>query len=276
MKIVVFIFIVLSFLNARENPFKPLDDVNENSIKPTNIIKQYNNFSKKNIKPPNDARVLKYIKLGYQVLSGETIEKRINIDNKIDHHEKLVLITQSGLNTPSDEELVSVFKNDKIIIKTEPKHNDNTTIISTNESKIKFVPNKLPVKVSQISPKITAIKPVKIEKISTLKQTPKLNKLNNEFKFENFFTFKIEKNLLIINTSDELIRDFTTTKPRKIVLDFKRENSFYTKNIDINQVPFINVKIGSHENFYRASFLLDSPYLYEITKSNNQIILRLK
>lgn len=251
MRILIFSFLVLGILNARENPFVPANGMSEKNIKATNVVRQYDDFDKKIINLPSHARVLKYIKVGYQVLDGSIKEKKLPINGNIDWHEPLVLTTQSALipampmvaleNTLKEEETIGVG---------EAKSDIKKEVIEEVKQKTK-------------------------EKIIK-KEIVKEKQLKKTFTLNSFLSFDIEGKTLILHTKDKLIRDFTTLKPRKIVFDFKRNNSFYTKTQTINLKPFKSITMGSHKDFYRASFLLDGPYPYSITKYNDEIIIKLR
>lgn len=241
MRIVIFSFFILGILNARENPFVPANSMNESSIKATNIVRQYEDFDKKIIKLPSSARVLKYIKIGYQALDGSIKEQKMTINGTIDWHEPLVLINQSALTPPMP------------MIALENTLKDDTDIgVAESKSDIKKEVKKV------------------------VKKSKKVENERKTFRLNEFLSFDIEENTLILHTKDQLIRDFTTLKPRKIVFDFRRDNSFYTKTLAINLPPFKRVTLGSHKGFYRASFLLDGPYLYSAIKTEEGTIIRLK
>lgn len=104
---------------------------------------------------------------------------------------------------------------------------------------------------------------------------PKQSALSKSFSFHNLLNFSVLKNQLIVESKDPLIRDFMVVSPYKIVLDFKKPNSFYTKTINIQKPPFKSVTFGSHNNFYRAAFLLDGPYRYVIHKQGDRTIINL-
>ena len=70
----------------------------------------------------------------------------------------------------------------------------------------------------------------------------------------------------IVPTSKK-IRDFILLKPYKIVIDFKRDASFYTKSVDIKKAPFEKITLGNHNGYYRAVLLLDGSYKYKLTKT---------
>lgn len=257
MRIVIFSFLILGILNARENPFVPANSINESSIKATNVVRQYEDFDKKIVKLPSSARVLKYIKIGYQAFDGSIKEQKMPVNGKIDWHEPLVLTTQNALTPPMP----------MVALENTLKQSDNISVANSNIKKENPIQTE-----SKIQPKkVAPTKVAKIEKVATPSKESK-----KSFKLNKFLSFDIDNNVLILHTKDTLIRDFTTLKPRKLVFDFKRDNSFYTKTLAINLPPFTSVTVGSHKDFYRASFLLDGPYLYSKTKIDGDILIKLK
>ncbi len=219
------------FLMARENPFIPTNQMDEKKIEATNVKPDIEDFKKQEITMPNDARILKYIILGYQAIDGSIKEKKIEVNKNIDWHESLNLTSKETPIPP-------------VVI--EP--------VSSNHKKIVQKTKKTEVK------------------------TPKkiLHVKKSSFKIKPYISFDVSKNSLIIHTNDKLLRDFQVSKPYKLALDFKRPSAFYTKNISINQPPFKKLQLGAHEKFYRLSFLLDGPYVYNIKKEQGTIVISLK
>ena len=82
-----------------------------------------------------------------------------------------------------------------------------------------------------------------------------------------FLTLEVSKNSILFVTNDKKIRDFILLKPYKIVIDFKRDASFYTKSVDIKKAPFEKITLGNHNGYYRAVLLLDGSYKYKLTKT---------
>lgn len=249
MRFFILVMFFLSFFYGRENPFKPVDSYKEQKAKATNIVRQYDDFEKKEFTLPNSARVLKYLKVGYQALDGSIQEKKIDINKAIDWHEPLVTTTKNSLITPAPlVALEEKLKTKPILEKKSPK----------------------PPKKREKSLHVKKIKKADKQKITQKSESEK-----KEFSFQDFITFSTHNKQLIIQSNDSLIRDFIITKPHKIALDFKRQNSFYTKTIQIDSAPYKSVTMGSHKNFYRASFLLDGPYTYTIHKEGKKVIINL-
>lgn len=81
---------------------------------------------------------------------------------------------------------------------------------------------------------------------------------------------------LKILTQDEIIRNFLISDPHRIVMDFKKEIDIknYTKKDP--QIIFKEVRIGSHEGYYRVVVELDGHYRYDFKKVSSGYEIELK
>ena len=82
-----------------------------------------------------------------------------------------------------------------------------------------------------------------------------------EFKF---LKFQANYKAMKIIVKDQKIRDFLLTNPHRIVIDFKKDLSFYSKKIKLKTFPFKSILIGNHDKFYRIVIQLDGIYSYTI------------
>ncbi|HHI9571652.1 TPA: AMIN domain-containing protein [Campylobacter coli] len=85
-------------------------------------------------------------------------------------------------------------------------------------------------------------------------------------KIYDFISYAVYKNKIKLNTSDELISDFSIGNPSKIVVDFKSDLVNPTKNIRISNSLFKRIDFGSHKGYYRLVIYLDGNYNYNIQK----------
>ena len=104
------------------------------------------------------------------------------------------------------------------------------------------------------------------------KESNKIKKIN----FKNFILFNINEKSLHIKTKDKKIRDFLVTSPYKIVVDFKREISFYTKVYNLKTKYFKSITLGKHSGYYRVAIELDGKYLYSKQKVKDGYIFTLR
>lgn len=89
-KISFLLLVLFLVLEARENPFIPVDSAK--TIGKTTAIKDTRvSFSKQSIKLPSSARILKSMELHYQNLDGSIESKVVKIDKNVDWHDELVL-----------------------------------------------------------------------------------------------------------------------------------------------------------------------------------------
>lgn len=108
--------------------------------------------------------------------------------------------------------------------------------------------------------------------MASKKETKKIKKIN----FKNFALFSIDGKSLHVKTKDKKIRDFLVTSPYKIVIDFKREASFYTKVYNLKTKYFKSITLGKHTGYYRVAVELDGKYLYNKQKVKDGYIFTLR
>jgi hypothetical protein len=77
-------------------------------------------------------------------------------------------------------------------------------------------------------------------------------------------------------TKDKKLRDFLVTDPYKIVIDFKKDLSFTTKNFLVDVKPFRKVVFGNHNGYYRLVIELDGQYLYNLEETEEGYQIRVK
>ena len=214
MRFLITIFTLLCVsLIARENPFKAVSTpstIGKATYKKDTI----KNFNSVKVQLPSSARILKSIELHFQNLDGSIESKKIDVDQKIDWH-------------------------DELIVK-------------------KFLDNA-----------VTLTAPVLM---STKEPTNKVKKIN----FKNLVFFSIDGKSLHIDTKDKKIRDFLVTSPYKIIVDFKREISFYTKVYNLKTKYFKSITLGKHSGYYRVAIELDGRYLYSKQKVKDGYIFTLR
>lgn len=85
-------------------------------------------------------------------------------------------------------------------------------------------------------------------------------------KIYDFISYAVHKNKIKLNTSDEMITDFSVGNPSKIVIDFRSNLISPTKNILLSNSIFKRIDFGSHQGYYRLVIYLDGVYNYNIQK----------
>ncbi len=119
----------------------------------------------------------------------------------------------------------------------------------------------------------------KLNDTTTLSIKPKIKSEPKKIELINFLNivgFSIDGKSLLIKTKDRKIRDFLVTNPSKIVVDFQRELSFYTKVYALKTEYFSSITIGKHSGYYRVAIELDGKYLYEKQRVKDGYVFRLK
>lgn len=81
---------------------------------------------------------------------------------------------------------------------------------------------------------------------------------------------------LTIKTADTLVRHFALSSPNSIVVDFKHEASFNSDQKPLNAAPYLNISVGNHGKFARATIILDGHYAYTLAKENGLISITCK
>jgi len=200
-------------LFARENPFEAVS-ASTTTGKATYKKDTRENFTSVKAKLPSSARILKSVEFHFQNLDGSIESKNIEVNNKIDWHDELI---------------VKKFGNE--------------------------------------------IEPLAIQ---TLMPTKKVTKKTKKINFKNVVLFTINGKSLHVKTKDKKIRDFLVTSPYKIVIDFEREISFYTKVYNLKTKYFKSITLGKHHGYYRVAIELDGKYLYSKQKVKDGYIFNLR
>lgn len=81
---------------------------------------------------------------------------------------------------------------------------------------------------------------------------------------------------LTIKSSDPMVRHFALSSPNSIVIDFKHEATFSSAQKVLNAAPYMNVSLGNHGKFARATITLDGHYAYTLSKENGLISITCK
>ncbi|WP_104713352.1 AMIN domain-containing protein [Helicobacter cetorum] len=112
--------------------------------------------------------------------------------------------------------------------------------------------------------------PLKLSQ-NTLSQS----ELERRYKIKDF-EFVISNNTLTLHSPYKLLRSFVLIEPYRIVLDIKRGSEKIHEVLALEQKFFSQIKLGTHDDFYRISITLDGKYRYilEEKKGAYQLILK--
>jgi hypothetical protein len=91
-----------------------------------------------------------------------------------------------------------------------------------------------------------------------------------------FIRFDTKGKRLAIKTQNLLIRHFVLSNPNRIVLDFKSDAVFNATQKDLGASPYVNVSVGNHGKFIRATIILDGRYSYTLNKTGEFISISCK
>ncbi|MDO9056953.1 MAG: AMIN domain-containing protein [Sulfuricurvum sp.] len=91
-----------------------------------------------------------------------------------------------------------------------------------------------------------------------------------------FVQFYSKGKSLSVKAPDALVRHFVLSDPNRIVLDFKHAASFKSEKKALNAAPYLDVTLGNHGQFARATITLDGHYSYTLNKAGGLITITCK
>lgn len=91
-----------------------------------------------------------------------------------------------------------------------------------------------------------------------------------------FIRFDTKGKRLSIKTQNPLMRHFVLSDPNRIVLDFKSNAVFDALQKPLKASPYVNVSVGNHGKFIRATIVLDGRYSYVLDKTGELISITCK
>lgn len=91
-----------------------------------------------------------------------------------------------------------------------------------------------------------------------------------------FIRFDTKGKRLAIKTQNPLMRHFVLSDPNRIVLDFKSDAVFNAMQKPLKASPYVDVSVGNHGKFIRATILLDGRYSYTLNKTGELISITCK
>ncbi len=113
----------------------------------------------------------------------------------------------------------------------------------------------------ELNNKIDWHEPFVISQKSPVRRSMKKSKISVG---TEFIKFQPAGKSLKVLTSDKILRHFMLTSPHRIVMDFSRDTSFKPKNFSLIKAPFINIRMGNHDHYYRVVVELDGAYVYKL------------
>ena len=90
-----------------------------------------------------------------------------------------------------------------------------------------------------------------------------------------FAKYLVSQKSFRIKTKDKIIRDFMLVTPYRIVIDFKRDDSFKSLTKLIDDSYFTMIRVGNHKGYYRVVLELDAQYKYSVKKLEDGCVIEL-
>ena len=112
--------------------------------------------------------------------------------------------------------------------------------------------------------------PQKITKKTHKKQITKRVKRKRfvqVFKYK-FISFYQKDRFIQLKVKDSLLRKFMVVNPHRIVLDFKRDAIFLSKEKILPSKFYKKIRLGNHDGYYRVVLELDGKYRYRVAKKS--------
>jgi len=106
------------------------------------------------------------------------------------------------------------------------------------------------------------------------KTITKIKRFRQVFRFD-FISFMQKTNNLKIVVKDKLLRNFMVVNPQRLVLDFKRDALFLTKEKVLKGKFFTKIRLGNHDGYYRVVLELDGKYRYKLIKKSYGCLITL-
>ncbi|WP_041594887.1 AMIN domain-containing protein [Helicobacter cetorum] len=100
-------------------------------------------------------------------------------------------------------------------------------------------------------------------------------KIEKRYQIQDF-DFSITNNTMILRSPYKVLRSFVLVKPYRIVLDVQKGASDIYKNLSLKQKFFSQIRVGTHNNYYRITLVLDGKYNYALKEKDGAYELQLK
>jgi len=88
-----------------------------------------------------------------------------------------------------------------------------------------------------------------------------------------YIQFVQEGKKMKLITKDRLLRSFMLSNPSRIVMDFSRNTSFRPKTFVLKSAPYVKIRMGNHDKYYRVVFELDGQYKYKLDDTDKEMFI---
>ena len=280
-------------MSARENPFVPISELNT-SVMTTNIVEQYPEFDRQDIKFPSDMSLLLGITIRYRANDGSIKEKVISDINKtVDWKNEYVIEKLKNPEPMVAKKLdVSVTRRELVLqkvaapVKISDKNDTNLTAkkdinrtLSMSAPSVVMInldTQKSNEAVKAQSAQEPAKTPIDVKITPNVKPKTNIHSSSKIVNFMNFVKFDANDGELKILTKSKNIKHFAY-EDNKIVMDFSRPpRSFKTRALKFENGVFKGAIIGWHDNYYRVVVMLDKKRKYKLEALKDGYELRVE
>ena len=282
-----------AILSARENPFIPISELNT-SVMTTNIVEQYPEFDRQDIKFPSDMSLLLGITIRYRANDGSIKEKVISDINKtVDWKNEYVIeklknpepmvakkldvsVTMPELALPKVAAPVKISDKNDTNLTAKKDINRTLSMSAPSVVMINLDTQKSNEVVKAQSAQEPAKTPIDVKITPNVKPKTNIHSSSKIVNFMNFVKFDANDGELKILTKSKNIKHFAY-EDNKIVMDFSRPpRSFKTRTLKFENSVFKGAIIGWHDSYYRVVVMLDKKRKYKPEALNDGYELRVE
>lgn len=282
-----------AILSARENPFVPISELNT-SVMTTNIVEQYPEFDRQDIKFPSDMSLLLGITIRYRANDGSIKEKVISDINKtVDWKNEYVIeklknpepmvakkldvsVTMPELALPKVAAPVKISDKNDTNLTAKKDINRTLSMSAPSVVMINLDTQKSNEAVKAQSAQEPAKTPIDVKITPNVKPKTNIHSSSKIVNFMNFVKFDANDGELKILTKSKNIKHFAY-EDNKIVMDFSRPpRSFKTRALKFENGVFKGAIIGWHDSYYRVVVTLDKKRKYKLEALKDGYELRVE
>lgn len=283
----------VAILSARENPFVPISELNT-SVMTTNIVEQYPEFDRQDIKFPSDMSLLLGITIRYRANDGSIKEKVISDINKtVDWKNEYVIeklknpepmvakkldvsVTMPELALPKVAAPVKISDKNDTNLTAKKDINRTLSMSAPSVVMINLDTQKSNEVVKAQSAQEPAKTPIDVKITPNVKPKTNIHSSSKIVNFMNFVKFDANDGELKILTKSKNIKHFAY-EDNKIVMDFSRPpRSFKTRALKFENGVFKGAIIGWHDSYYRVVVMLDKKRKYKLEALKDGYELRVE
>lgn len=280
-------------MSARENPFVPISELNT-SVMTTNIVEQYPEFDRQDIKFPSDMSLLLGITIRYRANDGSIKEKVISDINKtVDWKNEYVIeklknpepmvakkldvsVTMPELALPKVAAPVKISDKNDTNLTAKKDINRTLSMSAPSVVMINLDTQKSNEVVKAQSAQEPAKTPIDVKITPNVKPKTNIHSSSKIVNFMNFVKFDADDGELKILTKSKNIKHFAY-EDNKIVIDFSRPpRSFKTRALKFENGVFKGAIIGWHDSYYRVVVMLDKKRKYKLEALKDGYELRVE